>query len=315
MRIIRNLAPCLIVAFLLTGCAKPKDKDADKTDVQQHNEDVNNTKNESDNLNTDINNVLKDAPGFQKHEGAVAYSICGGTVDDSHQYDATPTLYINFNGTSCGNPARKRSGQVKIELIAGSKWGDAGSMLRVTHTNYKVVFENLNNHYVILNGVKYLTNVVAADWAGYYFTGNVQLQVKERTNNMTVEFENGGSDLWNHARRSTISVTGYTNITATVNADTIINGKNIDSWGTTRFGTNFITEMVTPWKSGTACGWLKPTQGKYTSVTDNFTVTATASVDQNGNVVTGCNGYGYLLEWQYSNGNNNASGELVVNYF
>lgn len=318
MNFLKNIAPVVLMSGLflfLTNCTKPETTGKNKTDVQQHNEDVNNTKSEADNLNTDIINVLREAPGFQKKESVDAYAICGGTVDDSQQYNATPTLYINFNGASCGNPARKRTGQVKVELIQGNKWSDVGAVLRVTHINYKVVFVNLNNHYVIFNGTKYLTNVVGTDWATYLSTGNVQLQIKDRSNDMTVQFENGQTDKWNHARKNVINVTAYTTIDVTVNADTVINGKNIDSWGVTRFGTNFLTEMIVPWKSGTTCGWWKPTQGKYTSTTDNFTVTATASVDKNGKPVTGCSGYGYLLEWQYSNGNNNASGDLVINYF
>lgn len=320
MNILKSIAPAfLLISLFLSSCVKPKDDYKEKDDVQQHNEDVNNTKSESDNLNTDINNVLRDAPGFQKKEGANAYQICGGTVDDSQQYAAIPTLIINFNGASCGNPARKRSGQVKVELIQGNRWGDANSVLRVTHINYKVVFENLNNHYLVFNGTKYLTNLVAFNWVTVLQTGIWNTQIRERSYDVTVQFENGETESWNCARLTEVnvnyvSITNYT-YSVTVRADTVINGKNIDSWGTTRYGTNFLTEMVVPWKSGTTCGWLRPTQGKYTSTTDNFTVTATASVDQNGNVVTGCGGYGYLLEWQYTNGNTNASGDLVINYF
>lgn len=320
MKFAKSIAPAfLLFTLLLSSCVKPKDDYKEKDDVQQHNEDVNNTKSESDNLNTDINNVLRNASGFQKKEGVNAYDICGATIDDSHQNDAIPTLYINFNGASCGNPARKRSGQVKVELIAGNRWGDANSKLRVTHINYKVVFVNLNNHYLVFNGTKYLTNLVAVDWVNVYLTGTLNTQVRERSYDVTVQFENGETESWNCARLTDVnlsyqSATSY-NYSVTVNADTVINGKNIDSWGTTRYGTNFLTEMIVPWKSGTTCGWLRPTQGKYRSTTDNFTVTATASVDQNGNVVSGCGAYGYFLEWQYTNGSNTASGDLVINYF
>jgi hypothetical protein len=260
---------------------------------------------------------LKDAPGFNKKEGTASYTICGGTVDDSHQYDAIPTLYINFDGsTSCGNPARKRAGQIKIELIQGARWSDQGAVLRVTHTNYKVTFVNLDNHYLVFNGIKYLTNMTQVNWGAYALSGNANLQVKERSYDVTVTFENGETSSWNCARLTDVNITGYSNIEVTVNADTVINGKNIDSWGTTRYNTNFLTEMVTPWKSGTTCGWWRPSQGKYISTTDKFTVSATAAVDRNGNPVNnGCTAYGYLVEWQYNDGTNTASGDVVINYF
>lgn len=305
----------LACAVVFTSCKKKETGTADP-DAKQHNEDVSNTKSESDNENTDINNVLKDVQGFGKKEGGQAsFNICGATVDTSLQYAAIPTVTINFDGTtSCGSPARIRSGKIKVELVNGAKWGDAGSVLRVTHTDYKVTYVNLNNHYLVFNGVKYLTNLNNVDWVGYYFTGNVTATIKERAYNMTVKFENDSTESWNSARLSTWAITGWTHITATVEADTIMDGKKIDSWGKTRFGTQFKTEMITAWKSGTDCGWWRPTQGKYTSTTDKFSITATASVDHEGNVVSsGCGAYGYKLEWNYMSGT--ATGSIVLAYF
>ena len=304
------IAACTV--FFLSGCAKKETADPD---AKQHNEDVSNTKNESDNLNTDVINVLKDVNGFGKTDAPYAFTICGATVDTTQQFNATPTVTINFDGvTQCGNPARIRSGQIKVELVAGNKWSDAGAQLRITHTNYKVTFVTLNNHYLTFNGIKYLTNVTGFDWVGYYFSGSLTAQLRERSNDITVTFENGSTDLWNSARLSTWTITNYTTITATVNGDSISGGKVIDSWGTTRFGTHFTTEMNSPWVSGTTCGWWRPTQGKYTSTTDNFAITATFGVDSHGNPVTsGCGAYGLKLEWNYANGT--ATGDAVIAYF
>ncbi|OJV25486.1 MAG: hypothetical protein BGO32_00235 [Bacteroidetes bacterium 37-13] len=309
------MAIALTVA-IVSSCSKlgtPNSK-ADPNS-QQHNQDLNNTRSESDNLNTDIINVLKDVRGFGKTDETDVISICGATIDTSQQYASTPTVVINFDGTTvCGDPGRKRAGQVKIELIEGNKWTDAGAKLRITHTNYKVTFINLNSHYVTFNGVKYLTNLDGIDYIALYLSGgNLTARFRERSQNMNVTFENGQTDSWNFARLSTWQITNYTTITATVNGDSISGNKTIDSWGTTRFGTAFTTEVITPWKSGTACGWWKPTQGKYTSTTDDFTITATCGVDRNGNQASGCGGYGYKIEWDYKNGT--AKGDAVIQYF
>jgi hypothetical protein len=310
-----SLAILLLCIVMIASCGKLKENNTTADpNAKQHNEDINNTKNESDNLNTDINNVLKDVPGFGKREGAGAATICGGTVDDSHQNDPTPKVTITFDGTTlCGSPARKRSGTVVVELVQGNKWSDAGAKLKVTLIDYKVTFVTLNNHYVTFNGVRYLTNVNGFDWLSYAFTGALTASIRERSDNMIVTFENGHTASWNSARLSTWQVTGYTTILATVNGDSINGGRTIDSWGVTRFGTNFTTEMITPWKSGTACGWWKPTQGKYTSTTDNFTVTATFGVDREGDPVSsGCPGY-FKLNWTILS--SNTSGEAVLQYF
>ena len=311
----RLFALIIISAAIFTSCIKPKNNTIADPNAKQHNEDVSNTKSESDNVNTDINTVLNGVSGFGKtDETSGLINICGATIDSSQQNGTPKTIIIRFDGvTACGNPLRIRGGEVKVELISGNKWSDAGAVLRVTHTNYKVTFVNLNNHFVTFNGVKYLTNVDGFDWITYAFTGNVTTRIKERTDGITVAFENGQTSVWNFARLTTYAIINYSTITATVNGDTTMAGKTIDSWGVTRFNTNFTTEMITPWKSGTACGWWKPTQGKYTSTTDNFSITATCSVNQSGNVVSGCGAYGYKIEWDYNNGT--ATGNAVVQYF
>jgi hypothetical protein len=169
----------------------------------------------------------------------------------------------------------------------------------------------LNNHFVTFNGTKYLTDVNGIDWIGIYF-GTKTALVRERCYDMTVTFENGQTSLWKTARTSEWGMNAG-QIYAIANGDTTINGKTVDSWGVTRFGTNFVTEMVQPWKSGTACGWWRPTQGKYTSTTDNFSITATFGTDNNGHQVTSGCAYGFKLDWTLNNPS--SSGNAVLAYF
>jgi hypothetical protein len=304
-----------LVAGAITTSCKKRDTNNVIADpnAKQHNQDVNNTKSESDNINTDINNALSNIQGFGKQEGVEAISICGATIDSSHQFDPIPYILINFDGTTvCSNPSRIRSGQVKVELIAGTKWTDIGAKVRVTHINYKVKFPSLNNHFVTFNGIKYITNVNGIDWIGIYL-GTKTALLRERAYDMTVTFENGQTANWSLARTSEWGLKNFNQAYTTVNGDTVIGGKTIDSWGQTRFGTNFQTEMVRPWKSGTNCGWWKPTEGKYTSTTDNFSVTATFGVDANGNQTNSGCPYGFKLEWNLFN--QSKSGSAVLSYF
>ena len=106
-------------------------------------------------------------------------------------------------------------------MIAGAKWSDVGAKLRITHTNYKVIFPSLNNHFVTFNGTKYLTDVNGIDWLGIYF-GTKTALLRERCYDMTVTFENGQTSLWKSARTSEWGIKNYAEIYATVNGDTII---------------------------------------------------------------------------------------------
>jgi hypothetical protein len=302
----------LLVSF--SSCTK-EDKDNDKelnTEVRQHNDDINNVKSEQDNVNSDIYRLLSEIDGFNKTGAFNNTDICGATIDTSQANAAIPTLIITFNGTTiCPNPQRIKSGQIKIELIAGNKWTDAGAKLKVSHTNYKIQFPQLNNAFLTFNGTKFLTNVEGINWLTL-FLGTSRAKIKERSNDIQVTFENGQTSLWKSARLSEWGINNTTEIYAVVNGDTTINGKTIDSWGLTRFGTNFTTEMIEPWKSGTACGWWNATEGIYKSETDNFTVTATFNVDENGNQVNNACGYGVKLDWSVTNPATN--GSVVLQY-
>lgn len=308
-----HLLVLAVSILIVTSCTKAKNNAIADPNAKQHNEDVSNTKSESDNINSDVNNALTNISGFGKNGSLEALSICGASIDSSQKNAAIPSITITFDGTTvCSNPSRIRSGTVKVELISGAKWTDAGAKLRVTHTNYKVTFPSLNNHYLVFNGTKYLTDVNGINWLTIYL-GSSTASIRERCYDMQVTFENGQTSLWKSARLSEWGIKNGSEIYAIVNGDTTINGKTIDSWGVTRFGTNFTTEMIQPWKSSTTCGWWRPTQGKYTSTTDNFSVTATFGVNSSGTQISSGCAYGFKLNWTLTS--NNASGEVILGYF
>lgn len=308
------LASMMAFTLVFTSCTKVKTgTTAADSNASQHNQDVTNVKSESDNVNTDVNNVMVNMSAFGKTNSNQAISICGATIDSSHASGSQPYIILNFDGTTvCPNPNRIRSGKIKVQLISGTHWSDSNAMLLLTYTNYKIQYPALNNHYLTFNGTKYLTDVSGIDWLTYYLTGGTTATLKERTYNMTVSFENGYTASWNCARLTTWTVSNYATFTATVNGDTTMAGKTIDSWGVTRFGTNFTTQMIQPWVSGTTCGWWNPTSGQYTSVTDSFTVSALLGVNSSGNQQNSGCAYGLKLDWNYGT---RYSGEAILAYW
>ncbi|MBP6515849.1 MAG: hypothetical protein KA242_02285, partial [Chitinophagales bacterium] len=70
----------ICVGLIVSSCKKADNDTVNRTadpNAKQHNEDVSNTKSESDNLNTDVNNALSNISGFGKTDKAEALSICG----------------------------------------------------------------------------------------------------------------------------------------------------------------------------------------------------------------------------------------------
>ena len=302
----------LCLSISMQSCKKKDDTKADP-DSKQHNEDVNNIKSTNDNTNNDVNNLIQNIPAFGKNTSPMAGEICGATIDSSDLYDVIPTLYINFDSTvTCPLPNRKRSGTLKVELISGTRWSDVGAVLKITHINYKVLFPDLANHYVVFNGSNYLTDVNGIDWIGVWL-GSSTILLRERSYDMVVTFDNGESSSWQTARTSEWGYTASSGeVYAIVNGDTTMDGKTADSWGVTRFGTTFKTYVEQAWRSNTTCGWWRPTAGIYSSVTSGFTVKATFGTDASGVQIggSGC-AYGFKIEWDYSG----TTGSTVLGYW
>jgi hypothetical protein len=310
---LKLLSFVIALALLFSSCTKKTTTTSGaNTTISEHSQDVSNSTTESSNVNNDVNNALTNVSGFGKNFSIQALTICGASIDSSHNTGSQPYIIITYNGSSVCSSTEVRSGQVKVQLISGAAYTDANAVLELTFTNYKVVYPLLDNHYLIFNGTKYLTDVNGIDWLTVYL-GTSTVTLRERSYNMEVTFDNGQTSSWNSARLSTYGMTNFTAVYGTINGDTTIGGKTIDSWGKTRFNTNFTTQMIQPWQSGTTCGWWAPTSGNYTSVTDSFTVSALLGVNSAGNQVSSGCAWGLKLNWTLNPGN--YTGEALVQYW
>lgn len=291
-----------------------KEKASLDEETQQFNDDSNFYKNESDQAYDDINNQLRDIPVFGKGSNitipaVLSSPLCGATIDSSQL--AQKILFFNFDGvTPCFSPSRTRSGQIKVELITGNYWRDAGAVLKLTYLNFKVTRLS-DNKSVMLNGVKTLTNINGNDWLGFLF-GTASLKYKERALNVQVVFDNGLQATWNSARTTQWSYTpANQRINFTANGDTVINGFNtVDSWGVNRYSQPFTTYYVSPWQSNSYCGYWRPVSGEFTHSVNASDFNFKLGVDQNGNTSTLNCAYGFKVTWT-KDGNTNS---VVLSY-
>jgi len=306
------LATAICFGLFISGCKKSAESTPQSNDQQQHNQDVANTKTESDNLNQDINTAI--SPTAIGKTGSVnSFTICGGTVNTDSLSATQPYVIITYDGSvSCGIPARTRSGQVKVQLISGTAWHNQNAVLEVTHTNYKVTY-TANNHTLLFNGHKFLTDLNGINWLTWLGGGDT-LALKEYCDDMTVQFENGKTASWNWSRVSKYWVNPLNSaIYASVNGDSINGNQTIDSWGQTRWGTNFTTYMIQPWQANSSCGWWMPTSGQYSSSTANFTIGVTFGTNATGGpATTACPSY-FDLTWTINSPSSN--GSIVLPYW
>lgn len=304
-----------LLIFLAAGLLFSCKKETVDVKVNQQNEDNSNMKSESDNINNEVNNILNEVNGFKKNGQSFKTEICGATIDSSLATSTTPTLVINFDGTTkCGSPARIRSGSIKVELIKGKKWSEKDAQLRITHTNYKVVFTEHGNQSLTFNGVKILTNLDGFNWFDILTKGLVKFKYTERGTNLSVTFDNGDKSTWNIARKIEWTYTVSSNVTSiSVDGDSTSGTKKIDSWGVNRFNENFTTYVAQPWESNSTCGGWRPVKGMYEVVTPSFTFNIVFGVNASGTqVASGC-AYGLSISWNIVA--SNQTGSAVIGYW
>jgi hypothetical protein len=288
------------LAISFSSCRRHKDDvDAENGTVYvAQGADESATSGESDNVIADVTNALAtaDAPGGGR---AAAINVCGATVTTSGN-----VVTLTFNGTSpCSG--RVRYGVITFELIAGNKWRDANSVVKVDFKNYKInKYWNGENRNLTLNGVHYIKNV-SGGLVSELTPVSSNTIVHRVTGNMSLTFDSGATRNWKLARLRTFSSSG-SDLRLTVAGDTTVAGvSNVDVVGTNRFGNAFQTVISTPIQMNSSCGWAKPTAGvKNHTGAFGKDVSVTFGTDSNGNIATGtsCPDY-YKIAYTLRNGN------------
>ncbi len=302
-KLIIYLGVLLLSSSIVTSCKKREKEIAMDEETKQFNEDANDIKSESDNVDNDINSSINNTSIGGRTSASYSSELCGVTIDSSQI--ANKILFYNFDGsTPCFSPSRTRGGQIKVELINGNSWKDVGAVLKLTYINFKIT-KLSNNKSIQFNGVKTLKNVNGINWFTF-LTSASNFKFQSRALNVNVTFENGDQAIWNSARITTwdyiaANVTpgipyGYVKFTS--NGDTIRNNvSNIDSWGTNRNGQIFQTYYQSPWVSNSYCGFWRPVSGNLSHQVGIYNLGLQLGVNQNGDPSTLTCAYGYKVSW------------------
>jgi outer membrane murein-binding lipoprotein Lpp len=309
--VLKVAAVIFLTGSVLAGCGLlQKVLDAQ---IEQHNLDSNTYKAELDQVDNDINDALADIDGFGKtdyHDEIFSSPLCGVTIDCTDVSQGI--LYFNFDGTTpCFSPSRTRAGQIKVELIQGNAWAEQGAVLRQTFTDFRVV-HLASGRSIEFDGTKTLKNLDGHDW-WQFLLGQTDFSYESRSVDMQVSFDNGATANWNHARTITWSyhpantVPGipYAHIGFEATGDTTLSGATgVDSWGTNRFGSDFVTYYTQPLVSNSYCGFWRFNSGELVHEVNGDDYTLTLGVNQDGSPATGTCAYGFEVSWNVGNNSN-----------
>lgn len=290
----------VVTGVVVTSCDRTKPASIDANE-EQHSKDVDRMKSESDQVVTDAETVMSETSlGRVAGGNGTVGTLCGASVDTS--LIGQKTIIITYDGVTLCN-GYVRSGSIALKLVNGTHWRNAGAVMEITHTNYRVTRQS-DNKSITFDGVKYVTNVSGFSWP------SLSRQYKERASDLTLTFDNGTQREWSLARNWDITVTSISplGISYVITGDSTVNGTaNVMTWGTNRAGTAFTNHTPMPITTTyglNGCGFFRPLSGQLVhELTGKGTLTTTFGVDNSGNPVTSGCAYGYKLEWEGVNGN------------
>jgi hypothetical protein len=280
---ISSITTILVFACAIIGCQKEEDDKLNEgTDLQQVAGDGALFFQETE---LAFNDVAQAMSGSQLGK---TNTVDGATINDS-SFIGVKRIILTYTGQTADG-IRTRSGSIILQLIAGNRWRDAGSVVQMDFNNVRMT-NRRNGQQVIIQGTYYIRNMNG----GIAFVDqNVQHKAWGAA---SATYGSGSEQTWNINRiRSFSNNSGVLGVTT--RGDTTIDGRQqVHIWGNSRRGNPFWnrTENTIRWTS--ACPG-KLTEGKTVLEGLEVNVTVTHGVNADGTTTTtGCP-HGYKVQWK-----------------
>jgi len=207
-------------------------------------------------------------------------------------------ITITYNGDTCINGRRSRTGTVVISFAPNFRWAEPGAQYTVSTQNLKIT-RLVDNKSITINGAKTITNVSGGKLRNLATRTNPIVH-EVTSNGINVTFDDGTQRSWQVAKRRTftynngmvISVRGISSL-----------GGGIAEWGTNRAGRDFTSAILEPLVVRQSCNF-RLVSGKIQHVGPAVTTTTTFGLDAAGNSVTSCpvGRFFYKVVWTGPNG-------------
>jgi hypothetical protein len=284
------------VAFMLAGCSKDKTTPKGTTDtesMQQLTQDQNNVENASNQVISDANTVL--GPGGLKVGGGP----CNTTVTVGPVVNDSISIDIEYHGRDCPEKFI-RSGHIIVRKRYHEEWGTQGATVLLYLNNFTIT-KISNGKSLIMNGTKHYQNV-----SGHYLweldsTMNITSIEHKVWGAITATFDDNTTRVWNLARQFVFTgkLSNYTLAMTTDGFGSADGYDSLETWGTTRGGENFYTQITQSVVHKMACNW-DPCSGIviHQIPEKSKSATITFGYDSNYNLITNgdCPTY-YRVDW------------------
>lgn len=273
------------LAVLASGCKKDEttnNGNKDTASLQQLTKDENEVSTISDEAGNDANAALSGGNNGLKYNGPW---LCNVTIDSLLLANDTIVLYLTYNGLNC-NGTLDRHGKQEVRRKASTFWGQAGTVVISKLIDFQVT-RVATGKSMTLNGTRQMENVSGGVM---WQLGNGLTSIVHRmSGSMQATFDDGTTRTWNIARQIVFTGNiGGTLVRTTDGFGSAEGYDNLSTWGTTRNGEQFYTQITQSVVHKQACQW-KPCSGMvYHQVpSDNKTALVTFGYDDNNQPITG----------------------------
>ncbi|MDD5570306.1 MAG: hypothetical protein PHD97_04025 [Bacteroidales bacterium] len=276
---LKKLAIVLIavIGIGLTGCKKDEKTNTDS--MEQLSKDQNTVQCASDEGLNDANDILE-----QGSRGRGYKLPCNVTLDTVVINGDTIRYTLTYDGLNClQNVIRK--GVIIVKKKISDSWKTAGAKVYVQFINFKIT---KHARTVTVNGMKAFENVSGGRVVDLG-NGTTTSVVHRVSGYLDATFDDGTTRKWNIARQLTFTGNASTQqLILTADGFGSANGySNLETWGDTRKGDAFYSQILTSISIKQACAW-DPASGvlSISIPADDIKATITAGYDVNDKPIT-----------------------------
>lgn len=289
--------------LFFTSCKKSNtDSDSNIDENQKvtvHTDDQSRFSGDMDAVVNDENTAIESTAAFSGRGTEIATTLCNAnvTLDSS---GGNRTLTIVYSGGQCVGTNRKIEGTVTLSIPLSQHFADEGAVVTATYSNLKITRVS-DNKSMTFNGSHTLTNVTGGRLFQLSSLGTIIHDLN--SSGMQVTFDDGSTRTWMVSRRRTYTYDAGIVLTVT-GTHTEGTTQNVSEWGTTRFGTAFVTAISQPVVVKQNCDF-RVVSGQVSHTRMIAEVVVTFGLNAAGEPQTTCptGTYYYKIVWTGSNGN------------
>lgn len=241
----------VIAGLFFVSCKKDKTEGAnDYTSMTTLSQD-------EDIIEEAMNESMVDVQIVLNNDRSIELLSCNATLDSINTVNDTITFYVTYDGLSC-NGHFVRTGQVEIQKHIGTSFISPGAVVKIKHIDFTI--SSLNPvRSLTINSSKTYTNV-SGGHIGWLGLNNFTSLEYRTAGTISVSFDDATTQSWQVARQTIYSGT-QANLTLSIEGvGSYGEHHQLVTWGTTRQGEEFTSQIITPVEFKETCNW-RPVAG------------------------------------------------------